>query len=825
MKLLALRVIPLLATVCLGVAARADDNPVPTTDPATTAPADDAREQPVSITHAEVEKVIQKAVAYIYSKQNAAGNWESTGATTTNPGDNNFGGFTAISVYALLAAGEPRTSAKLKPAIEWLRKAEIRGTYAMGMRVNAYAYLPPEQVAPLVRLDAQTLVKGINKPEAQASGLYDYSLFEPDPARVDHSVSQVGVLGAWMAAQLGADVPSNYWLNVEKAWLRDQQWSGGWRYGTGGDPVTGALTAAGVATLFITQEHLHASAGLACQGNIGSPGIDEGLRWLSQHFKASSNPGDNGAHDAAPYWLYAAERVGAAGGLKYFGRHDWFAEGAAALKQIQRADGAFFDPGRANLEDIPNTCFGILFLARGRNPVLINKLRYDGSWNQRPRDAANFVRWVGRQYEREYHWQVVGIDRDVREFHDAPVLLITGGEDLAFNDDQKAKLKKYVEQGGLILGHADCANPTFVAAFQRLGTAMFPSYQWRILPADHPLHSEFAKPDPKRTRTVQVMGLSNGVRELMLLLPEQDPGRSWQINKPKAEPSHFEVAANILFYASDRLALRYKLDPFLPRRNESADQSPAGRTIRLARLQYDGNWDPEPGGWQRQSVEIQNRYGARLTVSPIPLGKGVLLRQGVGSLHFPIAHLTGTGTPKFSEAQVGELKKFVEAGGTLLVDAAGGDTAFGQAFENELVPKITADPVKFVAAEDRLFAAPSTAAAGESAAGDAASVVPLPVPVAVDVPAPAPPAASTSPGGAPFKVEYRRSERTRKRVGNLRELRIKGVQVNGRWAILFSNLDLSAGLVGQNIDGIVGYAPETAATIVRRILINAAPPR
>ena len=49
-----------------------------------------------------------------------------------------------------------------------------------------------------------------------------------------------------------------------------------------------------------------------------------------------------------------------------------------------------------------------------------------------------------------------------------------------------------------------------------------------------------------------------------------------------------------------------------------------------------------------------------------------------------IAHLTGTATFKASDAERAELKKFVEDGGTLVVDAAGGSTEFSHSVDGDL---------------------------------------------------------------------------------------------------------------------------------------------
>ena len=43
-----------------------------------------------------------------------------------------------------------------------------------------------------------------------------------------------------------------------------------------------------------------------------------------------------------------------------------------------------------------------------------------------------------------------------------------------------------------------------------------------------------------------------------------------------------------------------------------------------------------------------------------------------------------------------------------------------------------------------------------------------------------------------------------------------------RVAVFFSREDLSAGLVGNDVDGILGYTPDTATAIMRNVLLYAA---
>jgi hypothetical protein len=55
------------------------------------------------------------------------------------------------------------------------------------------------------------------------------------------------------------------------------------------------------------------------------------------------------------------------------------------------------------------------------------------------------------------------------------------------------------------------------------------------------------------------------------------------------------------------------------------------------------------------------------------------------------------------------------------------------------------------------------------------------------------------------EVEYR--PYAKKSLGNIRSPRLRGMEIGGRMAVIFSGEDLSAGLVGQPVDGVVGYMP------------------
>lgn len=722
----------------------------------------------------EVDHAIKKGQDFLYSQQKPNGAWENDPERKGKDHDwekkqgDTFGGFTAVATYALLASGENSQDPRLVKSIEFLKKADIIGIYALGLRSQVWLLIPPNaQVKSKVDHDKQMLVNGINK-QGVSVGMWDYT---GKGGRIDHSVSQYGVLGLWALQQCGAEIPRDVWEQIEKRWQEQQYNIGGWAYdgnGKDGKAPTPSMTAAGVATLFITQDYLHDEEGLNCSGNVANAAIENGLRWMGAHF---AQVGD-------PYTFYGVERIGVASGYKYFGTTDWFKEGSERLVRSQAPNGSWEDFG-----PIPGTSFALLFLSRGRAPVMMNKLNYnvirpvgkplEGHWNQRPRDVANIARWTGHRIESDLNWQIVNLEVPVAELHDAPILYISGDESLRFSDEEIAKLREFVEGGGMIIGNPDCDKPAFAESFEKLGSKMF-RYEFRELPPTHVMFTQeqfFAK-NWKRKPTVR--GLTNGVRELMLLMP--DVGRAWQTLADATKKESFELGSDIFEYAVDKKNLSVK------GRTHIVLEDPAikpTRTVKLARLLIGDNPDPEPGGWRRMAAILHNQYKVALTVEQVKLAPGKLAG-------FKIAHLTGTTKFKLNEDERIQLLEFVRHGGTLVVDAAGGSADFADSAETEL---------KTIFAKD--------AAKG----------------LAVTLPADSP--VFQLPDAQIATIGYRNFART-VMVGRAKSARIHSIEHSGKIGAFYSREDLSGGMVGEPVDGVLGYDPASATAIMRNIVLYSA---
>ncbi|GIW75348.1 MAG: hypothetical protein KatS3mg104_0411 [Phycisphaerae bacterium] len=737
-------------------------------------------------THEQIQASIERGVRFLYSKQNEFGNWERTQQRPVNTkpsgtDEGQWGGRTSLVTYALLAAGEKPLDPRIVKATDWLRDAPITGHYALGVRANVWLNLPPTQPnREALMKDARLLLSGVSKTGVNR-GFYDY---QPGGNRLDISCSQYGVLGMWAAAQWLEEIPASYWNLIEPSWRNQQGGEGGWAYNgknaTADHPYSLQMTAAGVATLFITQEFLHANDGIeGNKGNIIDPWINKGLSWIAKNFPILVT--DSGYKNRL-YTFYGIERIGVASGYKYFGKLDWFAQGAEAIVRSQSSNGSW------NNSEI-DTAFALLFLSRGGAPVMMNKLQYnitnpkakdpqtaskEANWNQRPRDVANATRWVGQKTERMLNWQIINLNvASMRDLYDSPILYITGNQTLSFTDKEKAMLKQYVESGGLIIGNADVGKNEFVRSFRSLASELFPEYEFMQLAdqMDHPLlvNQQFNASSWKRKPRLEALG--NRARLFMILIPNDDFSRALQLRDRNREEI-FEFFANAYLYSTDKKPGKFKGYTHVVTADPKIQPS---TEIKIARIKYTGRWDPEPGGWRQLSARMHNQDKISLSTQAIDPETDSLTG-------FKIAHLTGTDAFTFNDEQRKAIKSFIDAGGLLVIDSCGGFAEFDSSVQNELskiFPNEVAQLTQPLKSDHLIY---------------------------------------TLADGKKVEPQYRVYAQLKLGADALR-FRLRGMTVNGKLAVIYSPDDLSVGLVGNDIDGIIGYEPEVATTLMRQVIL------
>jgi hypothetical protein len=671
------------------------------------------------------------------------------------------GGPTGLAALAMLAAGvHPVSDPQLARALEWLGKLETNNTYVVGIRANVWEYALRKQPdnetwRKALWRDAEWLLSAMNE-----HGAWRYNQNSRD---FDNSCSQYGVLGLWAAARAGFDPGDGFWDKVSNHFRKVQNEDGGWGYTNGGSSAN--MATAGLASLFLVFDMHHgkqvysrktprafkegAAADVLAR-------LERGMKWL----------GERGGANTDGYYLYGIERTGVASGRKYIGGRDWFREGAMAALQAQRADGSI----PTSRTPVIGTAFSTLFMVYGGAPVAFNKLQYGPGqdWNLNPRDLANLTKHLWSAYEAPLNWHSVSVDDPVAEF-EAPILFISGTEAANFTPKQIETLRTYIHRGGTILAEPTDGAAAFKLSMETLVQRLYPKRSDRRLKplaADHPLFTAAGKPFKASLR-----GVSDGSR-LVFLLSDDYLSGAWQMNET-VSPA-FALAHGLLAYVTDRQQMIGKFHSLLPGQPAAPKRD---RQLRVVHASVDGSPSAETSvqTWRQLNAAVTHQTGAPIK----DLGVVQLAALPTADL----LHITGRAAFTLDAAQRAALETFVARGGTVLVDAWAGETAFAEAARREL-----------------------SAVFGTAKALDDTSTL----------------AAGRYEGGSDLSRELRYTLPARRALlaAGVRAGRhqLEVFEADGRPAVIFSRYDLSAAAAGISIFGARGYRPTSA----RRIITNVA---
>ncbi len=721
-----------------------------------------------SVTTADVERSIRVGTAFLLKNQRGNGSW----------GDEV--GETALVTLALLTAGESPRSEPIVRALGLIRTAPVNKAhevYSVALMTMALAAADPVKYRDDIARNAEHLEQS-----QLGNGAWTYNAGFGRGSGGDNSNTQYALLGLQAASEAGFAVKPEVWRLARRHWETTQGSNGGWGYNPGGSP-SGSMTCAGVASLIITglkrvqgREALIGGRIERCGEEAISPSLQRGMDWLATNFDVRQNPG-SGGNSWHHYYLYGLERAGRLSGRRFFGNNDWYREGASTLVQMQDPLQGYWQ-GQSG--PMVNTSFALLFLSKGRAPVLVNKLRHGPGpdWNNDHDDITNLVGVVSRDWKHLLTWQVVDPgSATVEDMLQAPIAYFNGHEFPTFSNSGKAKLREYVEQGGVIVAEACCGRENFDKGFKVLMREIFPEPDTELHPLaeDHAIWRSKYGLDPS---THPLWGIEQGCRTVVIYSPD-DLSCYWnQLENASGNPrvrSAISLGQNIVDYITgrelpaDKLAARDVAD--------FKEDRPKRGALRIAKLRHAGDWNVAPLAIPNLTTTLRDKLKFDVVIN-----HKELFPSDPNLVHYPLIYLHGRASVDFSDDDKSALRRHLTpGGGTLFADAACGSPAFDASFRRfvaELLPNQKLEPIPKI---DDFY----TRRLGYDLSNTHQTI---------------------ALGG---KIDYPELE---------------GVKIDGRWAVIYSKYDLGCALQKQAGIECRGYTHESAMRIATNIVIYATLP-
>ncbi len=741
-----------------------------------------------ALTAEQVRESIDGGIKYLLQEQNAQrGSWSEIA--------NYPGGVTALCTLALLNSGVEPSHPQIKKALAFLRKIEPTQTYSVSLQTMALCAATPRQ--DLVQI--QRNVNWLEKVQ-QPGGQWSYAA----GAGGDNSNSQFAVLALHEAERVGATVQSETWEKAADYWKSCQHPGGSWGYLKGGNDGLGSMTCAGIAATVICagrvdKPNAKVENGLVqcCQPQEEDDSLERALTWLGNSFSVRRNPGRRGHWHY--YYLYGLERVGRLTARRLIGEHDWYREGAEFLISQQ-------DPfshhwiGSGHAENRPHiaTPLALLFLSKGRRPVLMAKLQHGPGedWNNHESDVAHLTARVEKLWGLDLTWQVFDPEEaEVDDLLQAPVLFLSGSKSPQLQGTEQ-KMRGYLDRGGFLFAEACCVDGgPFEDGFRRYLDRVFPEqeYKLRLAGPEHPIWRVEELVRPESPYVGRLWTVEYGCRTCVVF-SEIDLSCYWELygqGRTRGLPDVVKgrladavaMGVNVVAYATNREP-KGKEESFVAT-EQLVELNAAGSrgTIQIAKLQHGGGCNDAPGALVNLlRAAAGGDLQLRVSTNEFPVSASdASLRK------FHMAFMHGRHDFQFTAKEREALREYLTNGGTLFADSICASKEFATAFRREL---------NAVFPENSLRRIPTT----ESLFGSAT-------------------------GGFDIRKVSRRDpaqaqadQPLRPRVREV-DPELEGILVDGRWAVIFSPYDISCALEQHESPECRGYTREAAARIGLNVLM------
>jgi hypothetical protein len=332
-------------------------------------------------------------------------------------------------------------------------------------------------------------------------------------------------------------------------------------------------------------------------------------------------------------------------------------------------------------------------------------------WKGAPGAVDELLRSAQEQLKAWYGWEQLDLDELVRKHtagieHRTPILYACVYYPVRFSDSQREALRAYVLGGGTLIVNC-CGQSAALDAVRAELAELLPKYTLRELPADHPVYHSYyridqvgypeigdgpddqagAKSGPPRLQAVTL-----GTRAAVIVSLEDLAGGWNRWNN--AEVSRLDAA--------DATRLGLNLITYVTAENRYAEYLTKTRAVRgpeirprqqlvFAQLIHDGNWNPNPS-----AVPLFLKELAANTSIAVQFDRETLEVKHPALFEHPLLYLTGTWDPGFTREELALLRRYLNNGGVLLVDAAAGRLEFDAAVRamcGELFPEQPLTPL------------------------------------------------------------------------------------------------------------------------------------
>jgi hypothetical protein len=758
----------------------------------------------------KVRKAIHNGVRYLKAQQQPGGDWEIYQVAAIYRG-----GCTSLALLALLNSGVSPNDSQVQKGLEYLRKLHPDFTYVRSLQTMVFVEAGKARDTLRIQENVDWLIKHRVMDGDKLLGWTYGSAHKSFP---DNSNSQYAVLALHAGRTAGARIPREVWESLRDFYIRSQQGNGGWVYSEKfGNLSYLTMDVAGFTGLIIAGMELNKGREvLRKDGTARNCGVYEPNNEVRRAINRISSTFTVDLPGRVYYNLYGLERAGRLSGERFLGLHDWYREGCEYLVKQQNQVEGYWPRANGQFDQWPliNTSFALLFLSKGRTPVLISKIvhgdlgkRYTGQadWNNDRNDIKHLVEYASANlFKRQpLAWQAFDayrgyqgwtdsssreekLDAVTSELLQSPIVYFNGHRAPHFTDVEIEILQRYVDNGGFIVVEACCGRKEFDRGFtdekEGLVKKLFPDNDLADLEPGHPIYSAFYKVD---SRAFPLQGIKRGCKTVLIYSPT-DLSCHWESNNFKEEgktQQAFRLGANIITYATglEKPVVRGTKQQVVREKTGDVPRN----AVKVAQIKYGPDWEPAPN-----AMRVLMDYMDTETRINVDRNKARVNIDSADIRKYKFLYMHGSKPFAFEDEQLADVRFNLEtAGGLLFADACCGSTSFDKSFRKFIKQMFHRDLEPIPVDKEELF---SEELNGEKI--DEHNI----------------------------RCRIKRAEGNGKAAG-FRSMApaLEGIKIDGRWVVIYSRYDIGCALEKHSSPDCLGYDHQSALLLGKAAVLYA----
>ena len=310
-------------------------------------------------------------------------------------------------------------------------------------------------------------------------------------------------------------------------------------------------------------------------------------------------------------------------------------------------------------------------------------------WMTDPADVNTLLEWTNQKLGIHYR----SVEADFQHFsfdpRELPAILLAGHNNFTLNDEVRAKLARYVADGGTILADACCGWSDFSDSFRSEMEKTFPGRPLRKMLPEEPVFSSYYKLGEFHYKKGDgstysgepcLESIDFGCRSGVIFSPA-DMTCGWDGHEhPRGTrvviDQSRQIGANLITYVLGS----YQLGRFLSSSKVYFEsEAPSRDDFVFAQVIHEGDWDPDPS-----AVHNLLKHARDNSTLEVKFKRQNVQVKDPKTATYPLLYMTGHREFHWDREEVAHLQRYLKAGGMLLADACCGRMSFDMAFRREI---------------------------------------------------------------------------------------------------------------------------------------------